>query len=229
MTMKQVLFFILTLQLFSCSKSTPVIPPAPGIAVLLLPVSAAVCTSGTVLSATQSTINFSWAASLNTTGYELSIKNLLTGVTSTRVSASTSLDVTLLRNTPYSWYVISQSATSAVSTPSLVFKFYNAGPGIVSYPPFPATITTPLFGQSITATNSTVSLTWAGNSVSNTIASYDVYFGTATVPVLYRPTLTAMSLPGVPVVSGITYYWKVITRDLLGNTSDSGVYTFTVN
>lgn len=227
--MKKLFIFILSLQLFSCSKSTPVIAPPPGMAVLLLPLSAAACTSGTVLSATQSTINFSWTASLNTTSYGLSIKNLLTGITSTQVSSTNSLAVNLLRNTPYSWYVVSESTATTVSTHSLVFKFYNAGPGIVSYPPFPATITAPLFGQSVTATNNLISLTWAGSSVSNNITSYDVYFGTATVPVVYKSAVSASTLTGVPVVSGTTYYWKVITHDLTGNTSDSGVYTFTVN
>ncbi len=227
--MKHLLIFILTVQLFSCSKSKPVLPPAPGIAALLLPLNAAACTSGTVLSPTQSTISFSWTASLHTTSYVLSVKNLLTGITSTQVSATNSLALNLLRNTPYSWYVISQSSTSTVNTPSLASEFYNAGPGIISYPPFPATITAPLFGQSITATNNLISLTWAGNSVSNNIASYDVYFGKASIPVLFKSGITAMTLPGVTVVSGTSYSWKVITHDLLGNTSDSGVYLFTVN
>jgi hypothetical protein len=31
------------------------------------------------------------------------------------------------------------------------------------------------------------------------------------------------------VVANTTYYWKVITRDTKGNTSDSGVFEFKTN
>ena len=204
--------------------------PAPVAASLTSPAQNAVCTTGTVLSPTTSSITFTWAASANTDSYELDLKNLLTGATTSQSTSQTQLAITLSRNTPYSWYIVSQSAKTTATAQSDVWKFYNAGLGIVTYAPFPAAITAPTFGQSVTAMTGTVNLTWTGSSVNpNTIASYDVYFGTTASLAKLASAITNSFLNNVTVVSGATYYWKVITTDVNGNTSDSGLYQFTVN
>jgi hypothetical protein len=65
--------------------------------------------------------------------------------------------------------------------------------------------------------------------VDNDIAGYDVYFGANPSPALYQgnlaPTVTTLSV----TVTTNTYYWKVITKDGKGNSSDSGVFKFVVN
>ena len=208
-------------------KNDPASAPDPGKAALTLPAQNAACATGTVISSTQSTIIFTWNSSANTDSYELDIKNLLTGTTTTQTSATNQLSVNLNRDTPYSWYVVSKSSTSTTATKSDVWKFYNAGVGTVSHPPFPADNLSPTFGQSVTA--GTVNLTWTGSDPDNDIAGYDVYFGTTPSPAISKSNITDKFVNGVTVTSGIVYYWKVITKDAAGNTSDSGTFQFKVN
>jgi len=203
--------------------------PAPAKAALTAPSQNAVCTTGTIISDTQSSISFAWGATANTSSYDLVLKNLLTSATTTQNTTSTQLTVTLARNTPYSWYVVSKSATST-ATQSDTWKFYNAGPGVITYAPFPAEITSPAFGQNVTASSGAVNLTWKGSSVNpGTITGYDVYFGSTNNPPSLKNGVTDLFINDVPVTSKTTYYWKVITWDMDGNSSDSGLYQFTVN
>lgn len=233
---KQLLLIALVLIFTRCSKQNNAAPPAaptvkiPTVAVLTFPTLNEVCTTGTVLSATQSSITFTWNASTNTDSYDLSLKNLLTGVTTTQNTTQTQLAITVARNTPYSWYIVSKSTKTSTTAQSDVFKFYNAGLPTVTYAPFPAGNLLPTFGQSVTATNGTINLSWAGSVVStDVLANYDVYFGTTNNPPIIKSAVTDSFLNNVAVTSKTTYYWKVITRDASGNTSDSGLYQFSVN
>jgi hypothetical protein len=210
------------------NNPTPIIPATPAKASLSLPAQNAVCTSGTIISATESSITFSWGVSGNTDSYDLSIKNLLTSAVTTQNTTQTQATVTLSRNTPYSWYIVSKSTQTTTTTQSDTWKFYNSGPGVVTYAPFPADITAPTFGQ--TVTGPTVNLTWTGSDATpDQVASYDVYFGTTSSPAILKSTITDSFVNSVSVTANQTYYWKVVTRDINGNTSDSGLYQFTVN
>lgn len=205
----------------------PVLPPAK--ATLLSPAQNEACTTGRVISDTQSSITFTWEASDNTDSYELDIKNLLTRAVTTQTTTNVQLVVTLTRDTPYSWYIVSKSSQARAKAQSDTWKFYNAGLGTVSYTPFPAEITAPAFGQNVTASSGTITLTWLGNSVEGDITGYDVYFGTISTPPLLKGGVTDMFLDNVRVTSGSTYYWKVITKSSTGSTSDSGLSQFVVN
>ena len=205
-------------------KNDPASATDPGKAELTFPAQNSACITGTVISSTQSTINFTWNSSANTDSYEVDIKNLLTGTTVTQTSNTNQYSATLLRDTPYSWYVVSKSSTSTTTTKSDVWKFYNAGVGTVSHPPFPADNLSPTFGQSVTGT--TVNLTWTASDPDNDIAAYDVYFGATSTPVISKSNITDKFVNGVTITSGSTYYWRVITKDAAGNTSDSGVFQF---
>ncbi len=243
--MKQpfIIIFWVTL-LTGCSKSNPGssssgsgAPPAttPGAAApskvsLSTPDQNDVCLSGTVVSDSLSTVSFSWTAGSNTTEYDLTIKNLLSTQVSTQATSKTQLDVTLPRNTPFSWYIVSKSNATTATTQSDTWKFYNAGNGTVSYPPYPADILTPTYGQIFTNVTSAVNLTWKGSSVlSGTIINFDIYSGTTKTPGLLKSNVTDSFLNNVSVSSGSTYYWKVTSRDNAGNTTDSELNTFTVN
>jgi hypothetical protein len=74
---------------------------------------------------------------------------------------------------------------------------------------------------------SNITLMWTGKDVDNDIVFYDVYFGINSTPVLYESVVLASEL-SVPVTSSTIYYWRVITKDKQGNSSDSGVYQFKV-
>jgi len=213
-----------------CSKkNNPASAPAPVAATLTFPAQNSACTTGTVISTTQSTIVFTWNSATNADSYEIDIKNLLTGSISTQTITTNQYTATLLRDTPYSWYVVSKSNSSATTATSAVWKFYNAGVGTISHPPFPADALNPTFAQNVTATGGTVKLSWTGVDPDNDIAGYDIYFGTSATPALSKANITDMFLNGVAVTSGVTYYWKVITKDSQGNTSDSGTFQFKVN
>jgi hypothetical protein len=230
---RELIIITLALVVMGCggtknNNPAPILPPTQ--AVLNAPAQNQVCTTGTVISDSLSSITFTWAASANADSYELDLKNLLTGVTTTQTSSLPQLTVTLQRNTPFSWFIVSKSTKTTTTAESDIWKFYNAGKGIVSYAPFPAQLTSPTFGQNVTASGGTVNLTWKGSVVATgTIAGYDVYFGTTSTPAVLKSGVTDSFLNNVAVSLKTTYYWKVITKDVLGNTSDSGLYQFSVN
>jgi hypothetical protein len=233
---KKCLIFFMVLITAACSNkgsdnpTPPVVTvPSPAQASLTAPAQNAVCTAGSVLTDSTTSVTFSWNTSANTNTYGLAIENLLTNAITTQSTSATTLAVTLSRNTPYQWYVVSQSSKTTTTAQSSTWKFYVAGPGVVTYAPFPATITAPTFAQSVTASSGTINLTWTGSDVENAITGYDVYFGTGSTPVLFQSGITNMYLDNVNVSSGKTYYWRVITKDSFGNSSDSGVYQFSVN
>jgi hypothetical protein len=203
--------------------------PAPAKALLTSPAQNEVCTTGTVISDTKTSVSFTWNVSANTNSYDLIIENLLTNNTTTQNTSATTSTVTLLRNTPYSWYVVSKSAKTSATSQSDTWKFYVAGLGTISYAPFPASITSPTFGQEVTVASGMINLIWTGSDADNDIVGYDVYFDTNNSPSLFKSGITDMFLNNVSVSSGKTYYWKVITKDSQGNTSDSGVYQFSVD
>jgi hypothetical protein len=232
--MKITRFLVLLLFIISaCSKGeseapvTPASPPSK--AVLILPALNEACTSGTVISATQSMITLKWQASANTSSYIVTIKNLLTNISESLTSPDPQLNVTLLRNTPYSWYVTSKSSAIAETAQSDTWKFYNAGPGAVTYAPYPSEIIAPIMGQVLNNVAS-VKLEWKGSDVENDIIAYDIWFGSGNSTSLFKSNYTETSLMvNVPLNSSMTYNWKVITKDSKGNNSSSGVYQFTVN
>jgi len=218
-----ILFSVITL-LAACKKAEV---PKPGKVALSFPALNSACTTGVIISATQSTITFSWNTSDHTDNYVLNIKNLLTGVTTTQTTSNNQLAVDLLRDTPYSWFI--ESTSTSGTTPSDTWKFYNAGLGTLSHPPFPADALKPTYGQNVSATGGSINLSWTGSDPDNDIATYDVYFGTTSTPSISKSNITDMFLNNLAVVSGTTYYWKVITKDAQGNISDSGVFQFKVN
>ena len=211
------------------NNPTPPTPPAPAKAVLTFPLSNALCTTGTVVSDSISTITFTWKMAANTDHYDLYLQNLLDKSSKTYSATNNQLALNIKRNTPFSWYIVSRSSSTTVTAQSDTWKFYNAGNGEVAYPPFPAALTSPTFAQAVTATAGKINLTWQGKSVlAGTIENYDVYLGTAQNPPLLKDKVTDSFLNNVTVTSGQTYYWKVITHDFIGNSSESVVYQFSV-
>jgi hypothetical protein len=223
------IFLILLTASCGTKVSYPQVGVTPGQATLTLPANNEPCLTGTVISSTQSSVTFTWTAAANADSYELDVKNLLTGTVQTSTTSATQLAVTLLSNTPYSWYIVAKTSTGPSIAQSDTWKFYNSGPGVVTYAPFPASIIAPTLAQNVTATNGTVNLSWSGSSVSANISYYSVYFGSTNSPALLQTNITNSFLNSVSVQSKTTYYWRVITVDANGNYSDSGLYQFTVN
>lgn len=213
------------------SKDTVTPPaPSPGKASLLFPAKDELCNQGTIISSTQNKVVLKWSSAANADSYSISYTNLLTQIRTLLTSTQNQLEVTLDRNTPYAWYVTALSSkNTAVTTQSDTWKFYNSGPGITSYAPFPAEAVSPTMGATVSVgAQLTCNITWKANDVDNDIVNFDVYLDDKVSPVLYASKITNAFVQNFPVKKGITYYWKIATRDAKGNISYSDTYQFTV-
>ena len=231
--MKKLIYSLIVFVLISCgggSDDTELTPTQknPETAILVYPEQNSECTTGTNVTATNSTVEFEWNKSDHTDSYELTLKNLETTNTSTHTSSSNKLSIELLKGTPYSWYIVSKSNSVSNTAETVTWKFYNAGDGTVSHAPFPADVIAPAHNISIAATDK-VTFDWNGSDVDNDIATYDMYFGTTSSPPSFKTDHSESSLIDVAVTSGTTYYWYIITKDEQGNNSQSETFKFSIN
>ena len=199
----------------------------PSSARLIFPHENSLCNEGTNITDTESTILFEWWASNNTDSYNLTLKNLTTGVISNHPTSSNEIPIVLTRATPYEWYVISESNQVVTTAQSSIWQFYNTGEGIQTCPPFPAEIISPYMAETIITTANEVMLEWSGDDCDNDIVGYDVYFGTDNPPTIFISDLVESTLT-VPISSSTIYYWYVIIKDAEGNNSNSGIYQFRI-
>ena len=206
--------------------SEPEPDPIPSAATLIFPENNTECNEGTILSDTQSSVLFQWNASPNTDSYQVNLRNLNTGATSLASSATNEAEITIQRGTPYEWFVVSRANGSPETASSAVWRFFNSGPGIENFAPFPAEAVAPTRGATIPSAAS-VELVWSASDVDNDIRSYDLYFATANPPGLLEEGLQDPSYE-VEIASGRVYYWKVETVDATGNRTISELFNFQV-
>ncbi|TMM58408.1 hypothetical protein FEE95_02965 [Maribacter algarum] len=199
---------------------------APSAATLVFPDNNMECTEGTVVSDSQSTILFQWEAAANANSYEVNITNLNTNSSSTVNTNTNEVSITVERNTPYSWFVVSKSDGTNATANSDSWRFYNQGEGVSNYAPFPASVVSPTRGQTLSSSGN-VNLEWQGNDVDNDLVEFEVLFGTSNNPTTSLG-VTAQSSIGASTNSGQTYYWRVISKDATGNTSQSEIFDFKV-
>jgi hypothetical protein len=214
----------------SCSKEndidTVVSIDVPTAAMLVFPENNTECNEGFIVSDTETDVLFKWEEATNTSSYLLTITNLKDGTSREIKTISNEFLIRVLRGTPYSWVVKSQSGTSNETADSAIWKFYNAGFPEESHPPFPAEALSPQIGASID--EGEISLQWEATDVDNDIVSYVVFLDTNSTPVTEVGITSATSL-NVTVAPESIYYWKVITTDALGNESHSQIFQFRVN
>ncbi|RZK12765.1 MAG: hypothetical protein EOO46_01970 [Flavobacterium sp.] len=212
---------------FSCGSSEDNGGNAGGnatAAVLLFPLNNSECITGTDASATQSKVTFEWNAAQNADLYYVYVKNLNTQAQlQYNAQGNTSMEITLLKGTPFSWYVVAKSANGNLAE-SEKWKFYNAGNAIENYIPFPAELVSP--SMSSTVQGPTIDLEWLANDVDDDIVNYKVYLGTTTNPTTLIGTVTEERLNQVTTTSNTNYYWKVVTTDGVGNSSTSTIFQF---
>lgn len=205
----------------------PELVPSPSAATLIFPDNNRECTTGVVVSDTRSQVLFEWNNSENTDSYEVNLRNLNTNITSRFNSNTNSANITLDRGTPYEWFVVSRADGTSETANSVSWRFYNEGPGIENYAPFPAVAVSPPRGASIDVDTS-VTLEWEGSDVDNDISNYEVFFGTDSAALASIGSTTETSLE-TGVNPGTLYYWRVITNDSQGNSSQSELFEFLVN
>ncbi|MEN0055122.1 MAG: hypothetical protein AAGC65_15715 [Mucilaginibacter sp.] len=201
---------------------------SPSVATLLFPEQNSLCITGTVISGNQNSVVFNWKAADNADSYDISVKNLLTGISISQSINQPQATVVLSRNTPYSWFVTAKSSKNTATSKSDTWKFYNSGAGVTSYAPFPADKLLPSQSQDVNASAGKITLSWIGSDTDNDIIGYDVYLSTSSTPTLYQKNVVTNSLD-ISVTSATKYYWKVITHDAAGNSSESDLITFSVN
>ncbi len=227
--MKKGLAIVFGFLLLSCGGGDDGPPPSPEGALLIFPDQNSECTTGIDVSATLSQVTFQWQAANNTDQYTLTVINLETNAPQSIITTSTSAALSIEKGAPFSWSVLSANAGSSETATSESWLFYNAG-SQTTYAPFPAQIISPVSGSTVQANSEgQVQLAWSGADVENDIESYSVFLSTTTPPetlLITTDSLTQEAL--VDVMAGTTYYWRVVTTDAEGNTSDSGIFDFRV-
>lgn len=225
--MKQKLSLLLIILLVACGKDSPKPPEA---AVLIFPQQNSECITGISLNNTSSQVEFRWLAAKYADTYQLKFTNVLTNSSVTNApTEALSVRVPLLKGVPYQWTITTQNNETQEISVSEAWYFYNAGTE-TTFPPFPAQINMPLSGASVARDlNNEVTLGWTGADVDNDIATYDVYLDTVANPQLLLVS-TSISITEIPasVAADTIYYWRVVTTDREGNSSDSGTFSFRV-
>jgi hypothetical protein len=235
--LRPILFTLTICCLLGCSKKPvdPVQQPGPVVpapsettkALLVSPAKDEVCITGTSISSTKNTIKFKWKESAFSAGYIITIKNLTNAELVTGTTNGTEIELLLTKNFHYSWSVKTRSSLNNSILESDIWKFYNAGEATSSYAPYPAELTSPVMDAKIYVSGGKTNLLWIGDDPDWDILSYDVYFGTTINPPLYQEDYIGTTFP-ITVTSATTYYWKILTKDRLGNKSESAVFNFTV-
>ncbi|WP_127022429.1 hypothetical protein [Flagellimonas beolgyonensis] len=227
--MMRKLFFsaIVMVLLMSCGGDKT--PPAPKAALLVFPEENSECTTGTSIGETLSQVTFRWNAANNTDRYTLSVINLNTNAPQNVSTSATSASLTIAKGAPFSWTVTSRNNESDEVAVSETWLFYNAG-GETTYAPFPAQLVSPESGSTVQKNIANeVLLEWTGADVDDDLASFEVFFSTSNPPTTSIGTTGANTGQiSASVVSGTIYYWKVISTDTEGNTSESSVFDFRV-
>ncbi len=201
--------------------------PAPAAATLVFPDDDTECNEGEIVNDTQSTVTFEWNASQNTDSYEVNLRDLNTNNTSRTISNTTTADITIGRGVPYEWFVVSRASGTNETANSPTWRFYNQGPGVENYAPFPAEAVNPPRGATINDSD-TVTLEWEGGDVDDDLSEFDVFFGTDVDPTSLLET-TANNTSEATISSGQVFYWKVVSKDSQGNTSQSEIFEFRVD
>jgi hypothetical protein len=225
---RKILLWSIGVLLVSCGGSDNP-PPAPEGANLVFPEENSECTTGVSVNGTLSQVTFQWQASNNTDSYTLSVVNLDTNVPQTISTAATSANLSIAKGTPFSWSVTSISSDSDQTAVSETWLFYNAG-AETSYAPFPAQLVNPISGSTVQKNLANeVLLEWQGADVDGDIATFELFFSEDNPPTSSMGTLAPGTMElSVSVNSDTVYYWRVLTTDAEGNSSDSGVFDFKV-
>ena len=224
----KIYILFLGLMVMSCGgDSSDGPPPAPGTVTLVFPDQNSECTTGTVISDSQSEVTFEWQSASNAEGYILIVTNLNTNTRQTLPTQATSGTLAIDRGTPFSWIVTATNSQSSDVSTSESRLFYNEGTK-TTQAPFPAQLEEPVSGSTVIRTDTgQVRLIWQGADVENDIASYDIQLSTTNPPTDNVGTQSNLiSDLFVEVNADTVYYWRVITTDAEGNSSTSSVFEF---
>ena len=217
-------FFVFSIALASCSDSQYEyrVPQDPEATILLKPDNNTECLE-------VEAVKFEWSKSVNTDIYTIVVTNLLSKEIITQTSTSPTKEITLVKGKPYSWQVTSSNSMVSKKAKSEIWKFYLSGEALKNHAPFPAEILTPIPGSSVSSGSISLSCSFSDIDANDT-HSFDLFLdqdgddpATKKIVSNYgaRKRTVSLTTPGV-------YYWRVVTKDNHGTSSDSGISTFTV-
>ncbi len=199
----------------------------PTAATLVFPENNEECTEGETINDNLSRITFLWNASQNTDSYRMILRNLNTGTENSFTSNTNDVTVGVERGAPFEWFVESRASGVNETATSTTWRFYNEGPGVENYAPFPAVAVAPPRGAQVDA-NPALLLQGEVSDVDDDITGYEVFFGTDPDNLTSAGNSEITELE-VSVDAGTVYYWYVVTEDSVGNTSQSETFEFQVN
>ena len=226
---------LVVLLTMSCSKADDTSEPEvlnPTSPSLVYPTNNEPCLDAVSLNDTQSQIAFQWNASDNVNNYSLEITNLTTNETQEFSVADSPYSATLSKADPFAWKVVANGAVGSTPAESDRWKFYLAGNSETNYAPFPAELISPQAASTVSANNdSEITLIWLATDVDSDLATYTLFMDNtdASTEITQIGYEQGNMEYNVEVISGETYYWRVVSLDQTGNTSDSGTYGFRVN
>jgi hypothetical protein len=101
-----------------------------------------------------------------------------------------------------------------------------SGTPLKNHAPFPAEIVTPKPGETIVKGN--IELSWTFSDIdSSDTHTFEIYLDTQNASTIIESDYSATK-KSVSINLAGTYYWKIITKDNHGSTSNSGISSFTI-
>jgi hypothetical protein len=226
-----VLTFVYCLTLTGCGSDnpaplpepTPVLPPEAS--TLIFPDNLSECTEGELLSNTQSRIQFQWSAGANSDSFTLEVVDLSTNTKNSVNTQNSDASLTLIRGNSYSWSVISRNSGTTETARSTTWYFYNAGIPVDNYAPFPAELTAPVSGSVKNA--GPITLYWKGMDLDDENLSYEIFLSDSNPPESSIGITSNVNFTTVLSATG-TYYWRIRSTDITGNSALSEVSEFRI-
>ncbi|MFV1450182.1 hypothetical protein VBZ51_13590 [Maribacter sp. HS] len=220
-----IFIFLIFIGIYSCGVDAEVLEYQKNTIHLLYPEDNSEVNEGIILTDTTNTLEFKWESSTEDENqiFYLELTNLDNKTVQVYESTGNKASIPLKRNNSYSWAV-----SDSINHGSSLWTFKNIGPWETSTAPLAAIAISPVSGASISQTSTTVNLIWKGEDEDNDILNYDLYFGESEIPEIFIENIETTRYNDIPVEAGNTYYWKIVTRDYVGNETSSSVFNFNV-
>ena len=127
----------------------------------------------------------------------------------------------------YSWSVTSISNSTIITSESEIWEFYLEGNVSGDFLPQPANLIYPANEEIISLSNSnSIQFLWSSNDQDNNISNYDFYLGTSIDNLSKLGDKISQTSFNQELNVNTNYFWQVITYDLQGNNSASGINQF---
>ena len=216
-------FLLLLILILGCKKE---VIPLPEAVVLIGPANNNSCNTALPIDDDQSQVTFDWELALNSDSYQLVVEDLTTGNKTLEATFRVSESTVLKRGRPYSWWVISKSERTEEVAKSEVWSFYLEGIQEESHLPFPAKLISPNINEQVSLDNGEFTFRWEGLDLDGDIVSYDFYLGEDPESLSLHSSKLTDPFVSIALESDTYYYWKIYTRDLVENGSNSQINVF---